>query len=1196
MLFKTSFTIRPLLPLLLFFAMVTSDAAAQIVINEVCPKNSSIIRDEDGDFEDWIEIYNSSAFPVNLSGYYLSDDFADLSQWQFPAFTLQPQKYFVVFASGKNRTLVIDHWETPVSASDQWKYIVPIIQPPVNWNSIGFNDVSWTPGAGGIGYGDGDDNTQLTPPLYSVFMRKSFTVTDTSKIVAAILTMDFDDGFVAYLNGTEIARANIGVTGTPPPFDQLAFKEHEALFYQGQVPENFKIDIDLLKSALVNGTNIFSIQVHNVNYSSSDLSAIPYLHFGLKDNSAFFPPTPTWFDGGKSSLHTNFKLSGNGESVYLSNFSQTIISQLTYPYLQNDNSYGCFPDANTNLVYFEFPTPDLTNNNSSGMSGYTANPVFSLPAGFYSGAQTVSLSSPTPGAVIRFTTDGGTPKATSPVYLSPVIIDSTKVIRARAFIGNLLPSEVMTNTYFIDESFTLPVVSLSTTPGYLFDWNTGIYMLGPNAETDIPFMGANFWQEWEIPAHIEYFDKQKQQGFEQGIGLEIQGNYSRSVPQKSFKVIAVGNYGNSTIDYPFFPGKEISSYKQIILRNGGNDWNNLHLRDAAMHKLCLGKTSLDVQDYQPCIAFINGKYWGVYNIREKINKDYIAGNHGVDPDSVDLLQYNGFVMDGNFENFEQFATFVMANDLSDSANYSVIKNWLDIDNFIDYFAVETYSENGDWLVNNVRFWREQKPGAKWRHILWDLDFFGTMWWPFTASSLDSNLAKPYSFQSILFNNLVQNIEFRHKFINRYADLLNTIFTPDYLKNFIYAMHDSLDPEMPRHFERWGKNFSDTSFGLPGQGTYPDWKTGNLSQLTTFVNYRQATARNQIEKTASLKQQVPVTFNVYPPGAGKIELNTIELDSFPWAGIYFDSVPITFKAVPNPGYEFAFWQSNTLIQNPDFNQGITINTDTPDVFTAYFFGSPDTGRICFSEINYKSSTASDAGDWLELYNFGTVEVDMSGWKFKDGVLTNSFIFPPNTILAENQRLVLCRDTVKFKSVFPAVNNFIGQFNFGLSSLGSELRLFDKYGNLYLSMTYGSSSPWASEPNGTGKTLELLDEYGSPDNPYNWFAGCTGGSPGTAFSPCPLSAKEMAGNGMFHLTNFPNPFNNTTAISFTLEKEDFVRLTVIDVYGKQVFTLLERKMSSGTHSVDFSSEKLSSGIYFYQLRASEACETKRMQILK
>lgn len=1179
------------------YCLLSTAVFSQIVINEACSKNSTIIKDEDGDYSDWLELFNSGSTPVNLNGYYLSDDFANLSQWQFPDVTVKAQKYLLVFASEKNRKTVIDHWEAPVSASDIWRYIVPTVQPAPNWDTLGYNDSGWNLGAGGIGYGDGDDNTILTPPLWSVYMRKTFTITDTSKISAAVLTMDYDDAFVVYLNGVEIARANIGVTGTPPPFNTPAFKEHEALLYQGQLPENFQIDMNLLKSVIVNGTNVLAIQVHNVNNNSSDLTAIPFLLFGIKDTSSFYGPLPAWLNLGRSTLHTNFKLDGNGETIYLSNPSQTVVDMFNFPYMQTDHSFGRLPDANSLLFYFEIPTPDSTNNNSIGSNGYVTDPLFTLPAGFYSGSQTLSLSCNTLGSVIRYTTDGSIPKQTSPLYSSPIPIDSTMAIRARAFVSSgLLPSETITNTYFINDSATLPVISLSTNPGNLFDWNSGIYVLGPNADTVIPFFNANFWQEWEIPAHIEYFDKQKNRAFAQGVGLEIQGNYSRSNPQKSFKVKARGDYGSSTIDYQFFPEKEIVSFKQIILRNAGNDWNALHFRDAAIHKLSQKKTALDIQDYQPCLVFINGEYWGVYNIREKINEDYIAENHGVDPDSVDLLQYNGFVMDGSFDNFELFATFVLNNDLSDSANYDTVSAWLDIDNFIDYFVVETYSENGDWLPNNVRFWREQKNGAKWRHILWDLDFFGTTWWSFTASSLDTNLNKPFSFQSVLFSKLVQNLEFRNQFINRYADLLNTIFIPDYVKDFVASIHDTLDPEMQRHFARWGYGTLYPAFGLDGQGSYNDWKNFNLSQLNTFINYRPTTARNQIENTFSLKQQVPVTFNVYPPGAGKIELNTIELDTFPWAGIYFDSVPITFKAVPNPGYQFAFWQSTILIPNPDFNQSIKINVDTPDVFTAYFFGSPDTNRIAFSEINYKSSTTSDAGDWVELYNYGTVDVDISGWKFKDGSVTNSFFIPDSTVLTTNSYLVLCEDTAKFKSIYPNVANYIGPFNFGLSTSGENLRLFDEYENLFLSMTYSSASPWPTGSNGTGKTLELLDENGSLNNPYNWFSGCVGGSPDTAFSPCPLSVEEEVAGIGFNLSNFPNPFNNTTTITFTLKEADFVRLLVIDVYGKQVFTLLNQKLNVGTHLVNFSSEKLTSGIYFYQVSTTNLSETKIMQLVK
>lgn len=1174
-----------------------SGLLSQIVINEACSKNNTIIKDEDGDFEDWIELFNPGSTAVNLNGFYLSDDFANLSKWQFPDLTINAQKYMLIFASGKNRKTVIDHWEAPVSASNTWRYIVPTFQPAFNWNTIDYNDSVWNLGAGGIGYGDGDDNTLLSPPLWSVFMRNTFTITDTSKISAAVLTMDFDDAFVAYLNGVEIARVNIGVTGTQPPYNTPAFKEHEALLYQGQLPENFPIDVNLLKSLIMTGTNVLAIQVHNVDFFSSDLTAIPFLLFGIKDTSSFYPPPPVWLNFGISALHTNFKLSGNGETIYLSNPSQIVTDMFALPYLQTDHSFGRFPDANSIINYFEIPTPDSTNNGSAPSNGYVTVPLFSLPADFYNGSQTLSLSCNTVGSVIRYTTNGSTPKQTSPLFSAPIMIDSTTVIRARAFVSTgLLPSETITNTYFINDSATLPVISLSTNPPYLFDWNNGIYVLGPHADTVVPFFSANFWQEWEIPASIEYFDKQKNRIFSQVTGLKIQGNYSRSLPQKSFKVIARGNYGNSTIDYQFFPEKEITSFKQIVLRNAGNDWNTLHFRDASIHKLCQKKTNLDIQDYQPCLVFINGEYWGVYNIREKINEDYIAENHGVNPDSIDLLQYNGFVMEGSFDNFEQFATFVINNDLSDSLNYGTVKSWLDIDNFIDYFVVETYSENGDWLPNNVRFWREQKNDAKWRHILWDLDFFGTTWWSFTASSLDTNLSKPYSFQSILFSKLVQNSEFRNQFINRYADLINTIFTPDYMKNHVTSIHDILDAEMKRHFSKWGFGTTFPAFGLNGGGSYDDWKNFNLSQLNTFINYRPTTARNQIENTFSLKQQVPVTFNVYPPGAGKIELNTIEPDNFPWAGIYFDSVPITFKAVPNPGYQFAFWQSNVLIPNPDFNQSIKINVDTPDVFTAYFFGSPDTNRIVFSEINYKSSTLSDAGDWVELHNCGTVDVDVSGWKFKDGSATNSFFIPDNTILAQDNYLVLCQDTAKFKALYPNVNNYLGPFNFGLSTNGENLRLFDKYEMLFLSMTYSGSPPWPSSSNGTGKTFELLNENGSLNNPYNWFSGCIGGSPGTAFFPCPLFIEEETAYNGFNLSNFPNPFHNSTTITFTLKETEDVRLLVIDVYGKQVYTLLQQEMNAGTHLVNFSSEKLASGIYFYQVSTPSSSETKVMLLAR
>ena len=660
--------------------------------------------------------------------------------------------------------------------------------------------------------------------------------------------------------------------------------------------------------------------------------------------------------------------------------------------------------------------------------------------------------------------------------------------------------------------------------------------------------------------------------------------------------LPICKYGNKMIDYRFFSDKNVFSFKQLAIRDAGNDWNNLHFRDALIHTSCLKTTNLDVQAYRPAVVYINGKYWGVYNIREKINEHYIAGNYGLNPDSIDLLEYDGQVMTGSNNDFIEMATFIKVNDMNDPASYETVENWLDFDNFIDYFVVETYSNNGDWLQNNVRYWREQKQGAKWRYILWDLDFgFTSGWWPFTASGLDTNLNKWWEAHSMIMNNLLQNTTFRNKFINRYADLINTLFTPANYTRILNSFMDSIDAEMPRQFETWGQGLIFPLWGNPGEGSYNNWMTDNYYQMLIFINNRPATARNQIEQRFGLNKQVSVTLDVYPPGAGTIKLNTIVPDSLPWAGIYFDGVPVTMTAIPNPGFQFSFWQSPIFIQNPDTNAMITLNVDTNDAFTAYFFGTPDTNRITFNEINYSSSSTLDAGDWVELYNYGTVDVDISGWLFKDSNDANVFTIPDNTILKKDEYLVLCRDTNKFIAAFPGVNNVLGSFSFGLSSNGENLRLFDESGNLYLSMAYAGSPPWPLSPNGMGPTLELIDPNNNLSNPYNWFEGCFGGSPGVSFSLCQTGVEEEYSTDDILLHNYPNPFEEHTTIRFTIQQDDLVKIRVIDIYGREVAELMERELKAGMHEVKFTANDLASGIYYYQLTTSTITATGVMQLI-
>ena len=194
--------------IILFFVDVSY--AQQVYINEMMSSNSFTIADEDGDFSDWIEIYNSESTSVDLSGYGLSDDVSTPYKWILPSLTIAPKDHLLIFASDKNRTEYVRHWETVIDWGDVCKYRLGTSEPPASWKNLGYDDQSWTSGPSGFGFGDGDDSTIVPTSVNSVYIRKTFSVQDVNDIKMAVLHVDYDDAFVAYLNGVEIARANIG--------------------------------------------------------------------------------------------------------------------------------------------------------------------------------------------------------------------------------------------------------------------------------------------------------------------------------------------------------------------------------------------------------------------------------------------------------------------------------------------------------------------------------------------------------------------------------------------------------------------------------------------------------------------------------------------------------------------------------------------------------------------------------------------------------------------------------------------------------------------------------------------------------------------------------------------------------------------------------------------------------------------------
>lgn len=201
--------------------------------------------------------------------------------------------FLVSFSSANSQT--INHWEMVVAANDTWRYFPGNSEPPVNWANIDFNAGSWSSGPGGIGYADGDDGTIISPVL-SVYLRINFNLVATSNISWAVLHVDYDDAFVAYLNGHEIARANIGSVGVKPLHTTTAIADHEARMYSGGIPERFLIHKDTIRKYMVDGANVLALQVHNISATSSDLSSATFFSVGIKTAGLTYRQVPVWFD------------------------------------------------------------------------------------------------------------------------------------------------------------------------------------------------------------------------------------------------------------------------------------------------------------------------------------------------------------------------------------------------------------------------------------------------------------------------------------------------------------------------------------------------------------------------------------------------------------------------------------------------------------------------------------------------------------------------------------------------------------------------------------------------------------------------------------------------------------------------------------------------------------------------------------
>ena len=668
-------------------------------------------------------------------------------------------------------------------------------------------------------------------------------------------------------------------------------------------------------------------------------------------------------------MHSNFRLSKQGEKLILASEQLEIIDSLSYPYQLVDISYGRDGDDPGIFGYYEIPSPGKKNFGPA-VEGISSSPVFSAEGGFYDDPLTIEITTSSPDAEIYYTLDGTEPSENSPKYINPLFIDSTSVLRVKTFEDNMFPGLVVTHSFFINETQNLPVISLVTDPDHFFSDETGIYVIGTAGVegycTDVPH---NVNQDWERPVNVELFETDGTRGLNQLAGVKIFGGCSRvRYPVKSLALYARKIYETSSFKCRLFPDRTSEEYESFILRASADDQPFTLFRDPLTQMLVKDVIDVDVQAHRPIVVYINGEYWGIHNLREKISEHYIEDNYGVDPESVDLLRRNPEnswnVIAGDAGHYNAMISYLNENDITQQVHYDYIKTQMDIDEYINYQIIEIFFGARDWPGNNIKFWRsEEESYNRWRWILYDLDqmfkeYFSDIM--DEATEVDCGCYWPNPpWSTYLFRRLLQNEEFKHEFIQRFSIYSNTWFSRERLHGFIDEMQAELAPEIPRHIERWGgqkTDLPDNTWVSPIFNSVEKWEA-NVQVMRNFTDTRHEMALKHINDYFGIEGLSGFEINIEPAGTGELKVgNTVIHDSL-FSGEFCRGENLLIHCFPDKGYVLSHWQVNksmandtTLIKKGD-EWKYYISWDTPDSNWTSFDYDDSHWESGYAELGY-----------------------------------------------------------------------------------------------------------------------------------------------------------------------------------------------------------------------------------------------------
>jgi hypothetical protein len=850
-------------------------------------------------------------------------------------------------------------------------------------------------------------------------------------------------------------------------------------------------------------------------------------------------------------LHANFKLDSGGEylGLWTPDVPRAPVSEYSprYPVQRADLSYGLA--AAGERGYFDPPTPGAPNGASAVLAGIAANPTFYPPRGFFDEPVSLQIVCPTSGAAISYTLDGSEPiPGTSPAYTGPLSVAGAPrkgaiAVRAVATKAGFLPSEVVTHTYVFpqhvltqpanpdgfpaqwgnaevtaadyamdsrvvaanpDEALegllSIPTLSLVLDVDDFFDRQVGIYS-NPRMEG----------LAWERSASAELLRADGKPGFQVNCGLRIQGGTSTENWKSlklSLRLLFRGDYGPRRLTFPLFPDSAVGSFDTIVLDAHLNlTWNHPQHAQRVRSQYVRDIYVCDLQNATGSLAphgvfahvYVNGLYWGVYDVHERPDESFAADHLGGSEEEYDVYRHNtSTIVAGNSGAWTEMFRRASAG-LADVARYLALGEILDIPDLADYMLVNIFTGNDDWAHQNWYAARRRVPGAGFRFFSWDAEHV------LKDVNLNQTGINNAGSPAYLYDRLKASPEFRLLFADRAhrhffhgpmrVDGTAPAWDPAHPeRNVPAALYDrridEIDPAIRLESARWG------DCRRPAQPYTRDaeWLAELNWLLKTYFPLRSNVVLGQL-RGAGLYPNVdapildPPGGEVAPGGAATLSLPAGETGT-----IYFTadgSDPRVFGtgavAPTAQAYTGSISISDTTRVKARTLSGAVWSALEEGLFTV----SAPADSLRIAEIFYNPPGEGSADEFVEIHNAGLYSVDLSGLAFTGGI---SFSFPEGTMIAPGGYLVLAGDRATFEARNPQVP-LAGEFEGSLDNGGEEIVLTDRAGAVVLSAEYGDEGFWPRGPDGYGYSLVPLDLQGDPGDPLNWRASAlVFGSPG------------------------------------------------------------------------------------------------------